>query len=248
VLAIQNESHQQALRTSQEQHWTAETFAAVGDISANLLHNMNNKVGVIPVRIQAIQDKYRQILETDSYLTNSLTEIERSAMEAMQIVQENLSHLRPIRMEKVRIASCVSEAIHSIQMSAGIHIKMEGLNDLPTVIAGGQSLTFVFKNLIENANAAMDGNGNISIHGLASSEWVEVSVIDNGPGISPELHNQIFELNFTGRAGGHPSKLGFGLWWVKTLMTRLGGSVMVESDGQHGATFTLRLPRAENIL
>ena len=62
VLAVQNESHQQALRTSQEQHWTAETFAAVGDISANLLHNMNNKVGVIPVRIQAIQDKYRQIL------------------------------------------------------------------------------------------------------------------------------------------------------------------------------------------
>ena len=246
VLAIQNKSHQQALHISQEQHWTAETFAAVGDISANLLHNMNNKVGIIPVRIQAIQDKYRQILETDSYLTNSLTEIERSAMEAMQIVQENLSHLRPIRMEKVRIASCVSEAIHATQVSADIHIKVEGLDNLPMVIAGGQSLTLVFKNLIENANVAMNGNGNINIHGLADPEWVEVSIIDNGPGISPELHNQIFELNFTGRAGAHPGKLGFGLWWVKTLMTRLGGSVVVESDGQHGATFVLRLPRVEN--
>ena len=59
-------SHQQALHTSQEQHWTAETFAAVGDISANLLHNMNNKVGTIPVRIQAIQDKYQQMLENRS--------------------------------------------------------------------------------------------------------------------------------------------------------------------------------------
>ena len=245
VLAVQNESHQQALRTSQEQHWTAETFAAVGDISANLLHNMNNKVGVIPVRIQAIQDKYRQILETDPYLNRSLTEIERSAMEAMQIVQENLSHLRPIRMEKVRIASCVSEAIRAIQMPADIQLKVDGLDDLPMVVAGGQSLTLVFKNLIENANAAMNGNGGINIHGLAGPEWVEVSIIDNGPGISPELHNQIFELNFTGRAGAHPGKLGFGLWWVKTLMTRLGGSVMVESDGQHGATFVLRLPRVE---
>src|SRR5258706_9430464 len=65
VLAVQNESHQEALRTSQEQHWTAETFAAVGGISANLLHNMNNKVGAIPVRIQAIQDKYRQLLDSD---------------------------------------------------------------------------------------------------------------------------------------------------------------------------------------
>ena len=247
VLTIQNESHQDALRTSQEQRWTAETFAAVGDISANLLHNMNNKVGIIPVRIQAIQDKYRQTLENDLYLTNSLAEIERSAMEAMQIVQENLSHLRPIRMEKVRIASCVSEAICGVQVPAGIHIKVEGLDDLPMVIAGGQSLTFVFKNLIENANVAMNGNGSINIRGLTVPEWVEVSVIDNGPGVSPDLHNQIFELNFTERAGAHPGKLGFGLWWVKTLMARLGGSVMVESDGQHGATFVLRLPRAEKI-
>ena len=246
VLAIQNESHQEALRTSQEQHWTAETFAAVGDISANLLHNMNNKVGIIPVRIQAIQDKYRQILETDSYLNKSLKEIERSATEAMQIVQENLSHLRPIRMEKVRIATCVSEAIHAVQVPADIHIKVEDLDDLPMVIAGGQSLTLVFKNLIENANVAMNGKGTINIHGLAGPKWVEVSIIDDGPGVSPELHNQIFELNFTGRAGAHPGKLGFGLWWVKTLMTRLGGSVVVESDGQHGATFVLRLPRAEN--
>ncbi len=248
VLAIQNESRQHALRISQEQHWTAETFAAVGDISANLLHNMNNKVGIIPVRIQAIQDKYHQILESDSYLTNSLTEIERSAMEAMQIVQENLSHLRPIRMEKVRIAACVYEAIRTVQVPADLHIKVQGLDDLPTVLAGGQSLAFVFKNLIENANIAMNGNGSVSIHGYAGSEWVEVSVIDNGPGISPELHNQIFELNFTGRTGAHPGKLGFGLWWVKTLMTRLGGSVMVESDGEHGTTFVLRLPRAEKTL
>lgn len=40
VLAIQNQSRQEALRTSQEKHWTAETFAAVGDISANLLHGI----------------------------------------------------------------------------------------------------------------------------------------------------------------------------------------------------------------
>ena len=246
VLAIQNQSRQEALRTSQEKHWTAETFAAVGDISANLLHNMNNKVGIIPVRIQAIQDKYRQMLEADSYLTNSLKEIERSASDAMQIVQENLSHLRPIRMEKVRIASCVSEAIRAVQVSPNIHIKVEGLDDLPMVNAGGQSLILVFKNLIENASVAMNGKGNINIRGLTVPDWVEISIIDNGPGISPELHNQIFELNFSGRAA-HPGKLGFGLWWVKTLMNRLGGSVMVESDGQQGTTFVLRLPRVEKL-
>ena len=241
VLAVQNEAHQQALQTSQEQHWTAETFAAVGDISANLLHNMNNKVGTIPVRIQAIQDKYQQILENDSYLSNQLAEIERSATYAMQIVQENLSHLRPIRMERVEIAFCIREAIRAVQLPATIQIELNGLENLPTVTAGRQSLTFVFRNLIENALAAMNGNGRILIQGNHLPESVEISVADSGPGIPAELHNQIFELNFS-HAGSQPGKLGFGLWWVKTLMTRLGGSVIVESDGHHGTTFRLRLP------
>jgi signal transduction histidine kinase len=245
ALAVQNESHQQALRTSQEQHWIAEAFAAVGDVSANLLHNMNNKVGTIPVRVQAIQDKYGQLLGTDSYLSNNLAEIEHSAMEAMQIVQENLSHLRPIRMENVRVASCIAEAIHTAQVPSTVSIKTERLEELPMVTAGKQSLTFVFRNLIENAIAAMHADGSITIRGSSAPEWVEVNITDSGPGIPPDLHDKIFELNFSGRPGAHPGKLGFGLWWVKNLMTRLGGSVMVESDGQHGTTFLLRLPCAE---
>ena len=244
ALAVQNESNQQALRTSQEKQWTAETFAAVGDISANLLHNMNNKVGTIPVRIQAIQDKYQQTLETDSYLANNLVEIERSATDAMQIVQENLSHLRPIRMERVNIASRIQEAVHAAQIPATVQIETKGVDDLPTVSAGGQSLTFVFRNLIENAIAAMNGQGSIVIQGNHLSESIEISITDSGPGIAAELHNQIFELNFS-RTGSPPGKLGFGLWWVKTLMTRLGGSVNVESDGQHGTTFRLRLPSVD---
>ena len=245
ALAVQNESHQQALRLSQEQHWIAEAFAAVGDVSANLLHNMNNKVGTIPVRVQAIQDKYDQLLKADPYLSRSLTEIERSAMEAMQIVQANVSHLRPIRMENVRVAACVREAIQAAQVPSEVQVKIERLEELPMVMAGKQSLTLVFKNLLENAIAAMHANGLITVQGSSGTEWVEVSVTDSGPGIPPDLHDKIFELNFSGRPGAHPGKLGFGLWWVKNLMTRLGGSVIVESDGQHGTTFLLRLPCAE---
>ncbi len=244
ALAVQNESRQQALRASQEQHWIAEAFAAVGDVSANLLHNMNNKVGTIPVRVQAIQDKYDQMLAADSYLAKSLAEIERSAMEAMQIAQENLSRLRPIRLESVHVASCVMEAVQAAQVPTSVQVSLAGLEDLPMVMAGSQSLTFVFKNLIENAIAAMQANGSILIRGTSGTEQVEVSMTDSGPGISPDLHDRIFELNFSGRPGAHPGKLGFGLWWVKNLMTRLGGAVAVESDGQHGATFLLRLPCA----
>ena len=98
---------------------------------------------------------------------------------------------------------------------------------------------------MENAVDAMEGTGTLLVSGVARGGWVEIAVSDSGPGISPELHDQIFEFNFSGRASARPGKLGFGLWWVKTLMVRLGGSVTVESDGHHGTTFWLRLPCVE---
>jgi signal transduction histidine kinase len=217
------------------------------------LHNVNNKVGTIPVRVQTIEDKYQTLLKKDSYLANNLKEIERCATEAMQIVQENLSHLRPIRMEKIHVASRINEAIQSTVMPPQIKINLNGLDELPMVLAGGQSLNFVFKNLIENAIDAMQGDGAITIQGHHSEKWVDVSVTDSGPGIPQEIHDRIFELDFSGRSTARPGKLGFGLWWVKTLMTRLGGSISVESDpegregdvSKSGTTFRLRLPAAE---
>lgn len=246
VLAIQNETRQQELRAAQEQRSVAETFAAVGDIASNLLHHLNNKVGTIPVRVQSIQDKCMPALEADAYLANNLTEIERCAMEAMQTVRDNLSHLRPIRLEPVCIEARVAEALHSAHLPPAIIVKTDGLSHLPLVMAGGQSLTFVFANLIENASDAMQGNGVIAITGLTRKNWVEIAIKDNGPGIPPELHDRIFELTYSGRADTRPGKLGFGLWWVKTLMTRLGGSIVIISDGRQGTTFQLQLPRVED--
>jgi len=245
VLAVQNDARQQDLRAAQEQRSVAETFAAVGDIASNLLHHLNNKVGTIPVRVQSIEDKCRPALEADPYLRHNLTEIERCAMEAMQTVRDNLSHLRPIRLEPVYVAARVADAIHATRLPAGIRVQTTGLDHLPVIMAGGQSLTFVFANLIENAADAMHGEGLITIQGISGLAWVEIAMTDSGPGIPPDLHEHIFELNFSGRSTIRPGKLGFGLWWVKTLMTRLGGSVQVESDGKHGTTFRLRLPRAK---
>lgn len=247
VLALQNENRQQALRAAQEQRSVAETFAAVGDIASNLLHHLNNKVGTIPVRVQSIQDKCAPAIAADTYLANNLSEIERCATDAMQTVRDNLSHLRPIRLEPLYVAARVSDALLAARLPPGILTQTEGLNSLPVVMAGGQSLTFVFTNLLENASDAMRGKGLISIKGRTGEQWVEITVSDSGPGIPPALHDRIFELNYSGRAGSRPGKLGFGLWWVKTLMTRLGGSVTVESDGQHGTLFRLRLPRVATV-
>jgi signal transduction histidine kinase len=102
---------------------------------------------------------------------------------------------------------------------------------------------WVFANLLENAADALAGDGAVTIAGSAQDAWVEVTVADDGPGIPPAQHDRIFE--FAGADGG---QLGFGLWWVKTWMVRLGGTIAVESDGERGTTFRLRLPRSEGAL
>ncbi len=242
ALAVRNAAHQDTLRAMQEKHAVAETLAAVGDIAANALHHLNNKVGAIPVRVQGIQAKCAAALQADPYLTANLDEIERSAREAMAAVRASLSRLRPIHLAAVDVSECVRAAVQTVDLPEQVRVQLDGLDGLPPVIAGQDSLILVFVNLLENAATAMNGQGDIAIGGQSEPDNVVVQVSDNGPGIVPELHDRIFEFNFSGRKG--TGKLGFGLWWVKALMVRLGGTVAVESDGRRGSTFWLRLPRA----
>ena len=86
ALAVQEASRREALRASEEQRAVAETFAAVGDIAANLLHRVNNQVGLIPVRVEGIQDKCAAALAADAYLATNLEQIQRSAAEAMTVL------------------------------------------------------------------------------------------------------------------------------------------------------------------
>ena len=245
ALALQNATRQEALKSAQDGRAIAETFAAMGDIAANLLHHLNNKVGTIPVRVEGIQDKCGPALRANPYLAANLAEIKRSALDAMEAVRERLSLLRPIELSPVDVGACISDAIAAANLPPGVRVEVHAVDRLPPVVAGRESLTLVAINLLQNAADAMGGQGTIAIRGTSHDAWVEVAVADSGPGIPPELHGHIFEAGFSGRQTPVAGKLGFGLWWVKTLVTRLGGSISVESDGHGGATFRLRLPSAE---
>jgi hypothetical protein len=228
ALAVQNESHQQALRTSQEQHWIAEAFAAVGDVSANLLHNMNNKVGTIPVG-SSYSGQYGQLLNRfipDQAWLRSNTARWKHADRAGKPLAPAPHPLengdRLLRQEAIRTTSTFR-----------VQSKSRGWKNAD---GDGGNKSPLFKNLISSPQ----WRGGLITLGLLPMGGS--SITDSGRH-SSRPHDKIFELNFS--APVPPGKLGFGLWWVKNLMTRLGGSVLVESDGRHGTTFLLRLPCAE---
>jgi hypothetical protein len=120
ALARHSAMRQQALRDAQERHAVAETFAAMGDIAANVLHHLNNKVGAIPVRIQGIQDKCADALRADDYLAANWRTSNNNAHEAMKAVRENLAHLHPLHPAPVNVADCVADALEATALPAGI--------------------------------------------------------------------------------------------------------------------------------
>ena len=251
TLARENAERQRLLAEAQEARGVAESFAAMGDIAANLLHHLNNQVGTIPVRVEGIQDKCAAQLGQSAYLAANLAEIERAALSAMQLVRERLALLRPITIAPVSIAECLDDALAASRLPAGVNVAASpALAALPPVMAAREGLALVLLNLLDNAGEALSAGlqpgdkGQIRVDGSGHGDWVEVMVSDDGPGIPAEMRTRIFELGESGRRRGGNGRLGFGLWWVKTLITRLGGAVTVESDGRRGTTFRLRLPVA----
>jgi Signal transduction histidine kinase regulating C4-dicarboxylate transport system len=240
ALAVHNARRQKELQEVQKQRAVAETFAALGDIAANVLHHLNNKVGTIPVRVQGIEDKCADLVETHPYLAQNLTAIEESARAALDEVRESLSLLHPIRRGPVNVHACVQDALAAVSPPEGIHVALTGLDILPPVVAGHRSLVLVFVNLFQNAIEAMGEEGTLRVRGQREESQVHIIVEDTGPGIPPTLRERVFDFNVSPQ--GQPHRLGFGLWWVKTLMARLGGSVNVESVPDEGTTFHLFLP------
>jgi signal transduction histidine kinase len=92
----------------------------------------------------------------------------------------------------------------------------------------------------------MKENGRLHIKGEQVEDTIFVSVEDDGPGIPDDIQRKIFEFQFSRSRAQVKQRMGFGLWWVRTIMARLGGSVKVQSDGLHGTVFTLQFPVEES--
>jgi len=115
----------------------------------------------------------------------------------------------------------------------------------PPVDADADRLTQVVVNLLSNAHKfAPKNTGRVRVGLDVGITELTISVVDNGPGISPEQHEDIFEEFHQGfcEDGSHPPGTGLGLAICQRIVARLGGRIWVESTPGHGATFRFTLP------
>jgi signal transduction histidine kinase len=136
---------------------------------------------------------------------------------------------------------------------ANKHIRIEReFGACPPIQGLAGELTQVVSNLIANATDAVGNGGTIRVKleclEGAGDKIVQVSIADNGPGISPQHREKIFEPFFTTKKD---VGTGLGLWVTKEIVDRHGGRIEVDSvsdNGSSGTTFSVLLPLSADVL
>jgi signal transduction histidine kinase len=94
------------------------------------------------------------------------------------------------------------------KITADIGITRDYADDVPRIEAYGSELNQAWTNLIDNAIEAVEGQGVLTLRVFTARNVVTVDVIDDGPGIPPEIQSRIFEPFFTTKAPGVGTGLG----------------------------------------
>jgi len=208
-------------------------------------HDLREPLRTIVVYSQLLERQLGSHLDADS--SASLTAIAAAAGRMTQLIEGLLEYstageLSPSSVEDVDTQLALAAAVANLH--SAIHDSKAVITHdfLPSV--PGNQLHFVqlFQNFISNA-LKYRGKNAPSIHLSAKrqrGEW-EFSIRDNGQGISPEYHAQIFDLFKRLHGQDHPGS-GIGLATCKKIIDQYGGRIWVESQPGKGSTFFFTVP------
>ncbi|MBS1817436.1 MAG: PAS domain-containing protein [Acidobacteria bacterium] len=237
----------------EEQERLRDRLASLGEMAAGIAHELKNPLAGIEVMAGLLRRQVPDSPSAQSLIADILSE----AKLANAIVVEMLEFVRPIRLQVERID--VAQVLHQSVVNAeskvprrGITIVFEVAEGLPLIDADAGQLCQVFTNLLTNAFEAMNGDGAVRLRAalaepepdaVASDEEppapsVVVDVIDNGPGISPELTDRIFNPFFTTKTTGS----GLGLPIVRKIVDAHDGRLDLSSEPGRGTRFRVTLP------
>jgi two-component system NtrC family sensor kinase len=141
----------------------------------------------------------------------------------------------------IDIGECVDSAFALAQSRLPERIKVvRQIGALPKVRSVPGDLDQAFLALINNAAAAMEGEGTLTVSGKLAGDRIEVVFEDTGSGISDDILPKIFEPFFTTRPRGEGT--GLGLTIAHRIVAALGGSIQVKTTPKHGSAFSVSLP------
>ncbi|HEX8622037.1 MAG TPA: PAS domain S-box protein [Allosphingosinicella sp.] len=222
-------------------------LTALGEMASSLAHELNQPLAAIANYLSGS----KMLLAREEIPADRVADaVDKAAGEALRAGQI-IRRLRDFvaRGETERTVESLAKLIEEASALAlvgskehGIRVRMDFDRDCDLVLADKVQIQQVVLNLIRNAVDAMGGGPRrdlVVAVAAAGDDLAEVSVADSGPGIDPDIADQLFQPFVTTKRTG----MGVGLSISRTIVEAHGGRIWVESNESGGATFRFTLQR-----
>lgn len=232
----------------------AQKMEIVGQLTGGIAHDFNNFLAIIQGNAELLQEYGH---ENDLPLIKPILKASEKGSELTQRLLA-FSRQQPLHPKQFNLNFLVKNMNVLLQRTVGetINIILTGDDDLWDAIADPAQVENALLNLVINSRHAMPNGGEIRIHSsnfatnaeylknnpeLKQSEFVVLSVSDDGTGISEEVQEHVFEPFFTTKQVGEGT--GLGLSMIYGFAKQSGGQVNISSAVGKGTTVQLFLPR-----
>ena len=219
-------------------------LAAIGRLTSGVAHEVKNPINAIVVHLEVLRQKLSQAdPDTRRHMDVIGSEIRRLD----RVVQTLVEFTRPVelRLTELDLRKLVNEVVMLASPEAERHnIQFEreaSIDPLPVRIDADLVKQAVL-NIVINGVQAMSDGGRLHITTRREGDDAIIVVRDEGPGISAEIRDKIYNLYFTTKKGGS----GIGLSMAYRVVQLHNGAVEFDSVEGQGATFTLRIPLTES--
>ena len=238
----------------EEEKRRLDRLAALGEMAANVAHEVRNPLASIKTSVQLLLDDLAKESNDPAIFADEESRIE--AQESVSIVLKEVDRLdaivrdlllfaKPRQLYRspcnlLELSDRVLRMVQTRYEEAGIVVH-RNYRPVPTVLVDVAQIEQVLFNLYLNAVQAMPDGGVLSISCQEIPDWIELKVSDSGVGISPDQLEHIFQPFFTTKAHG----IGLGLPITRRLVEDHHGYMFVESQLGYGTTIRVRLPLKE---
>jgi PAS domain S-box-containing protein len=220
------------------------------NLLATASHELKTPLSSINLSLKLLEDKrlgelskeHSEVINSLRQQSNRLSRVINELLDYSQIETGNIK----LNFTKVKPEDVIELGVTALMMQAAeknIHLETEIDESLPEVRADLEKVVFVFVNLLNNAIRYSKQNDEIKLHAKKNNREVRFSVIDNGPGISKEDQEKLFQ-RFTQIGKKSRQGWGLGLAISKEFVQAQGGEIWVESEVGQGSKFIFSLPVA----
>jgi signal transduction histidine kinase len=237
------------LNNAQKRLIEQEKFRSLGEMTANIAHEIKNPLVIIGGFAKRLAKKVYLDRTENRYVDIIIKEVSR--LEA--VLNEILDYVKETHTprEICNMNDCIDEILYlfsSVPTWEKIEIEKETDSNLPMIMCDVQQIKQVFINILVNAYEAMHGVGKITIRTeqtiLDNNPCLVISITDTGGGIDPAVIDNIFNPFFTTKEKG----TGLGLAISNRIIMNHLGRIELKNMAGKGVTFFVYLPLKENII